>query len=182
MARALLINVADLDAFTNIGVNYDDKDLRNAVLKAQEQNLQGIIGKNLLQRFETDIADSNIIPTDYSNLLRDYIAPYLIQASYLNVLDNKYVSIKSNGLGQRNSSPNYTTLSPEIYHEKQRMIEQDLDFHGNKLAEYLNNNYNLFAELSETALPSDRASLTRQFNGSPLVFDRSKRTWDKYNY
>ena len=173
--RALLINTADLRAFTDIGPNYNERDLKNSVLKAQERELQNIIGKNLLTRFNNDIADSNIIPTAYNTLLDDYIKPFLIQVAYINILETIYLTPKSNGLGQRTSSPNFAAVSTTVYNQKRDQSQQDADHFGNKLVEYLQNNFNDFTELSETALPSDEPMLNRQVSGNPLMFDRTRR-------
>ena len=173
--RALLINTADLRAFTDIGPNYNERDLKNSVLQAQERELQNIIGKNLLTRFNNDIADGNIIPTSYSLLLDDYIKPFLIQVSYINILETIYLTPKSNGLGQRTSSPNFAAVSTEVYNQKRDQSQQNADHYGNKLVEYIQNHYNDFTELSDTALPSDEPMLDRQVSGNPLMFDRKRR-------
>ena len=173
--RSLLINVADLRAFTDIGPNYNERDLTNSVLDAQERELQDVLGKNLLKRFDNDIADGTTLPTAYTLLLDDYIKPFLIKLSYINVLETIYLTPKSNGLGQRVSSPGFAAVTNTVYHQKRDTQQQDADHFGNKLVEYLQNNYSLFAELSESALPSDTPKLDRQISGNPLMFDRSKR-------
>ena len=174
--RSLFINVADLRAFTDIGPNYNERDLTNSVLDAQERELQNIIGKNLLTRFDNAIADGDILPTAYADLLDNYIKPFLIKVAYVNVLEVIYLTPNARGLGQRSSSPSFTPVSNSVYHQKRDQAQQNADHFGNKLVEYIENHYSEFAELSETALPSDTPQLEKQFSGNPLVFDRSKRT------
>ena len=153
--KALLINVADLRAFTDIGPNYNTRNLVNAVLKAQERDLRDILGKNLLNRFMNDIANGDILPTAYNNLLDEYIKPYLIQVSYGNVLETIYLTPTGSGLGQRSASPSFAPASREVYYSKQETVKQEVDHYGNKLVEYLQYNYSTFTELNTAELASD---------------------------
>ena len=175
MARSLLINEADLTAFTDIGVGYNSNDLKNAVLKAQDRPLQDIIGKALLKRFEGDIASSTALPADYTTLLNDYISPFLIQASYLEVLEQIYLKPRSNGLGQRNSSPDFTTVSREAFGIKKSAVKSDMDYYGDKLVEYLESNSNNFSELYDNDLTSDNANLDNQRSNNPFIFSKRSR-------
>ena len=178
--RVLLINTADLRAFTDIGVNYNAQDLSNAVLKAQERDLSDIIGKNLLEHYQEEIAASRSLTGHYLTLLDDYIKPYLIHASYAYVLDTLYLRPRSNGLSQRTPSPGYTPASRQLYHEKRNYTESDIKFHGDRIVEYLQQNFSEFSELrATTEIPSDAPELDKQTNGNILLIDKSSRKYKR---
>ena len=156
MARVNLISSAKLRAFTDIGNNYNATDLSNAVEKAQKLELEPIIGKNLYERLQTGVMDGTLT-TIQTTLLDDYIEPYLIQASYLNVLESIFLRPRSTGLGQRAGSEGFTPASRELYNQKRLSVQGEMDFYGNKMVEYLDNNRHLYPEMtSSTDLESDR--------------------------
>ena len=175
MAKVLLINTADLRGFSDIGTGYDGQTLANSVLKAQEKELRSITGKNLYDKLTGDIEDLIALTGVYETLLNDYIAPFLIQASLRELVKSEQFKLKSNGLGRRNSSPNFTSATDTQYSQKIDYIEEEMDFYGNKLVEYLDANSSEFIELSMTTdLKSDEANLVKQNNRSPLIINRNK--------
>lgn len=190
MARELLISSAKLRAFTDIGTNYNTTDLSNAVEKAQKLELEPIIGKNLYDRLTGSInADGTTTwNTNETTLVDEYIEPYLIQAAYLNILESIYLKPRSTGLGTRSGSAGFTPASRELYNQKRLSIQSEMDFYGNKLVEYLDNNRNTFPQLqANTDLVSDRPDLDTQTNASPLIFNRDKKKYtdklsNKYYY
>ncbi len=173
--NTLIINTADLRSFTDIGNNYNTRDLANAVLKAQDIELERKIGKALFDRIAGDIASSTAFTGVYLTLVNDYIKPYLIQESYLNILETQYLTPSSRGIGQRSAAPGFTPATREIYHEKRRSIKEDIDFRANRLIEFLDYNRSSFPELSESVdLPSEQPNLDPQFTRSPLIINREK--------
>ena len=181
MARELLISSAKLRAFTDIGNNYNTNDLSIAVEKAQKLELEPIIGKNLYDHLLAGINmdGTTTWSTLETTLVDDYIEPYLIQASYLNILESIYLKPRSSGLGTRSASPGFTPASRDLYDQKRLSIQSEMDFYGNKLVEYLDNNRNSYPELqANTDLPSDRPDLDTQRNSSPLIFNPDKKRYN----
>ena len=180
MARVNLISSAKLRAFTDIGNNYNATDLSNAVEKAQKLELEPILGKLLYEGLQDGVVNSTLTESE-TTLLNEYIEDFLIQASYLNVLESIWLRPRSSGLGQRGGSEGFTPASRELYNEKRRNIQSEMDFYGDKLVEYLDNNLDLFPELSEsTDLASDRPNLDTQHNASPLIINREKLNRKRY--
>ncbi len=174
--KTLLINEADISAFTDIGVGYNSTDLSNAIVKAQERELRPILGKKLYDVFIAAIDNGNALADNYQTLLDDYIFKFLIHASYANVLESIFLKPRSNGLGQPVASSGFTPASQQLYNTKRDSVQSDMDHYGNKLVEYLNKNTDLFAEITaSTDLDSDEADLSRQRNRSPFI-TRSKRS------
>ena len=180
MARVNLISSAKLRAFTDIGNNYNATDLSNAVEKAQKLELEPIIGKNLYEGLQDGVVNETLT-ADETTLLNDYIEDFLIQASYLNVLESIFLRPRSSGLGQRAGSEGFTPASRELYNQKRLSVQAEMDFYGNKLVEYLDANLSLFPELlASTDLSSDEPNLDNQHNSSPLIINRNKN--NKYGW
>ena len=179
MAKVLLINTADLRGFSDIGVGYDGNLLANAVLKAQEKELRPILGRHLYEHFTDNVSSSTAETGDYLILLDEYIQQFLIQASLRELVKENQFKLRSNGLSRRNTSPSSTSATDGQYAQKIDYIEEEMDFYGNKLVEYLTEAGSAtFPELSmATDLKSDDPDLSKQYNRSPLVINRDK----KYN-
>ena len=174
MAKTLFINTADLRGFSDIGVGYDEQVLANSVLKAQEKELRPIIGKHLYDKFNDDIEGSIAFTGAYATLNTEYLKPFLIQASLRELVKSQQFRLKSNGLGRRNSSPNFTSATDSQYGQKIDYIEEEMDFYGNKLVEYLKDaGVSVFPELNMTVdLSSEFPNLEKQNNRSPLIINR----------
>ena len=169
-SRTLLINEADIRNFTDIGNNYNKTSLSNAVIKAQNLELQEITGKRLIERFQTDIENGTALVTPYTTLLNQYINPYLIQASYFYLLESIYVTPRSRGLGKRTGSPAASSLTSVEYHQKRDIVRLEMDNYGARLALYLSTNSSMFPELTaDTEISSDRPNLEDIATGSTLI-------------
>ena len=177
MARnTLLINVADLRVFTDIGNNYNATSLSNSVLKAQDLELRDIVGKRLLDTYTNGVVNSVTHTGFYLTLLNDYINPYLIQASYFYLLQTIYITPRSNGLSKRTSSTSRTSLTQAEFNTKQTIIRSEMDFYGNKIKEYLLENRSEFSELSaSTEVSSDAPDLENNNSASPLFTREDRR-------
>ena len=159
MANVLLISAARLRNFTDLGNNYNTRDISNAV-RAAQGDLEDIIGANLMQRFETDIQAGTTLPMAYQTLLNERIEPYLLQRSYWYMLETIFITPKSNGLGLRTSGASFTTASREVYYQKRKAAETKINKFEDKLKEYLRSNSSQFTELSSnTDIRSDRPDL-----------------------
>ena len=173
--RTLLINTADLTGFTDININESGEVLRNAVWKAQEMMLKPIIGLKLYEKIADGIVNSNLADP-YLSLKDTYIVPMLIQASRVNVIDDKYLSLQRNALGQIVNSPSFQGASRVQYKELKEMALGETEFYTDRLREYLSNNVSLFPELvEEVDITADEADLDTDTNyGSPLIISQRR--------
>lgn len=168
-SNTLLINIADLSVFTDIGTGHNTATLRNAVLKAQNFQLRDIIGKPLLDRYCADEA-ANITRTgSYLTLEDDYIVPFLTQAAYYHVLQTTFTKPRAGGISRRVSSPSDAAISQADFNAKVDLVQSDIDYYSKKMAEYIRENRNDFTELSTNAdLASDNPNLNPGSTVSPL--------------
>lgn len=172
MAEILLTNPDLLKSRTDLGVNYNDDDLENSVLEAQEIDLRGDIGKPLYkalqQHVQSYIQSQIAIPEDYSALLDDYILPYLRYRSYWYLLETLYTSTRASGLSRRGGA---NSLSREAYHQKRDSIAGRFEHYQGRLKGYIANNYDLFPEYEtgmDEDLKSDRPDTSDERSSLPV--------------
>ena len=173
MEEILLISPTLLRSRTDLGVNYNDDDLQNAVLEAQDIDLRGDIGKPLYEAVKSHVQASlaetpTAIPADYLELLDDYISPYLKYKSYFLLLESLYTSARSNGLRRRGGD---AALSRDGYYEKRNSIAKRFSHYQERLKDFVNYNRSKFAEYAEGLsedLSSDRPDQTDERSSLPV--------------
>lgn len=181
MARIVnLIPATLLRERTDIGVNYNETLISNAVVDAQELELIDVIGRPLydsLTGHVTALVDSTTaIPSEYKTLLDDYIANYLTWVSYYNVLESVYSKPTSAGIGQRNFSAG-TPFTAAQYDSKRLSVRAKVDRYATRLQEYVEDKgSSVFTELSEDAdLPIDRKKQVTSTASPLMTFRRGKQ-------
>lgn len=161
---------------TDIGNNYNETLLSNAVIDAQELELIDVVGRPLYDALTTHVdakVDSaTAIPAAYNTLLEDYIAPYLTWVSYFNVLESIYLKPTSRGTGSRSFSGGVAITSSQ-YDAKRNAVRSKVDTYAVRLQEYIDEEGSqVFTELSTTAdLPSERRKEVTS-TASPLMTSR----------
>lgn len=89
MNKTLLTSERYVKSTTPIDENMAGSYLLDAVLVAQEEDLQTLIGTALLRKLQSLVEEGSITETDnaaYKELLDDYIQPYLAYASVVRIL------------------------------------------------------------------------------------------------
>lgn len=99
MNKTLLTSEKYIKGITPIDENMAGSYLLDAVLVAQEEDLQTVIGTAMLRKLQSLVEDGTIAETDnaaYKELLDDYIQPYLAYDSVVRLLpctENKIVNM-----------------------------------------------------------------------------------------
>jgi len=87
MANKLLISENKLKAFTNVNKNVDLDAIRAEIGIAQDIHLQPLLGSKFYDQLLGQIsATGNTFNNDELTLVNDYIAPYLIQTAYFEMI------------------------------------------------------------------------------------------------
>lgn len=163
MASNLFTSISRFERFTDIGVQFNDGDIENAVVKAQKLDLETILGKNLYDALDghiTGFISGTPIPTLYATLLNDFVEDYLINVAYYYLLETIWISPRNNSLSLQNAGPGNTPVDKDIYQLKRQSVESEIEQYRKNLQEFLEYNYSDYPELSEqTNLPSERADL-----------------------
>lgn len=174
-----LIPASFLRDRTDIGVNYNESNVSNAVEQAQEFELVDLIGRNLYVTLQNHVVafanDATPIPPTYKSLLDNYIASYLVWVSYYNLLESIYLKPSSVGIGQR-SFPGGTAISGVQYEKKRVNIRPKIDHFGTRLTQFLNDQGGqVFVELDDSEdLATDRRKPATS-TSSPILTSRRRK-------
>lgn len=140
----LLCGVQYIKDNTTIDDNVDDQLIRPFISKAQDVNIESIIGTKLMKKLKSDLAN-NTLTGNYKILVDDYIMKTLREWTmyyslpHLNYkITNKSVSKK----GSENSSP---SEMGEII-QLQKQIRDIAEYYSQRLTNYIITNPTLFPE------------------------------------
>lgn len=176
MTTTLIISEEKLREFTDINDNLDSKLLMNGVREAQDIYLQRLTGTSLYEYILNQI-DANTLSGNYKKLVDDFIQPYLIYASYWECLDAIYTRPRNNGLLQPTGGENSEKADGTWYNRKRQMVENKMEYYGERLTNYLIQNEDQFPQLN------DNGPFWKQYPdygsgySSPIVFNRTTRAY-----
>ncbi len=164
----LLVSEQRMKNWTSLDNNIRIDVLTPAILNAQEVYTQSTLGSDFYNRLKEGIVNDNLT-TDESLILKDYIAPALMQyALYLLLPNLKYKYVEKGILNGTSEETQATTLDELQY---LRTTALDLaEFYDERLKEFLRQNvtlYPLWGKWSGNGMPSDKQ--TSYFGG--LVTD-----------
>jgi hypothetical protein len=174
MTDTLIISETKLRSFTDLNNNVDNKLLTTAIQVAQDIYLQRLISTALYDKIMNDI-DNNTLTGAYLTLVDDFIAPYLLYASYWEALEYVYMRPRNNGLLTPTGGENSVNVDQTLFEKKRQLADNKSQFYGNKLTQYLIQNESLFPELQQNG------EFWKQFPDyqtgyrSPFVFGRRNR-------
>lgn len=101
MANKLLISENKLKSFTNINKNVDIDSIRAEILIAQDIHLQPLLGSKFYDELLDKIQlTGNTFTADELTLVNEYIAPYLIQTAYFEMIPHLHYRTMNRGIVQ----------------------------------------------------------------------------------
>jgi len=138
-------------------------------------HLQRIIGTKLYDKILSDI-DASTLSGNYLTLVNDYIADFLIYATYYETLESIYLRPRNNGLLQPTGGENSIEVDRGIYEMKRQSVLNKMEYYGDRLANYISEEESLFPELNtNNKLYEQWPDYASQYR-SPIVFSyKSKR-------
>ena len=137
MAKKLLISEVKLKAFTNVNKNVDIDVIRAEIGIAQDIHLQNLLGSQFYHHLLDQVtATGNTFNADELILVNDYIADYLIQTSYFEMLPHIQYRTMNRGVveGQMESA---TSVDIETFKYLRGIQKQRSDFYQQRLQDYL---------------------------------------------
>jgi hypothetical protein len=155
MAKKLLISEVKLKAFTNVNKNVDIDAIRAEIGIAQDIHLQNLLGSKFYHHLLDQVTvTGNTFNADELELVNDYIADYLIQISYFELIPHIHFRTMNVGIvepgaldGGRNGADIETMKYLRgIQHQRSQFYQQRLqDFlitgrGQNKYPQYLATN------------------------------------------
>jgi hypothetical protein len=137
MAKKLLISEVKLKAFTNINKNVDLDVIRAEIGIAQDIHLQNLLGSQFYHHLLDQVnVTGNTFNADELILVNDYIADYLIQTSYFEMIPQLQYRTMNRGIveGQMESA---TSVDIETMKYLRGIQKQRSDFYKQRLLDYL---------------------------------------------
>ena len=176
MTTTFIISEEKLREFTDINDNLDSKLIKNGVREAQDIYLQRLTGTSLYEYILAEI-DANTLTGAYQTLVDDFIQPFLIYASYWELLDAVYTRPRNNGLLQPTGGENSEKADGTWYNRKRQAVENKKEYYAERLTNYLIQNQGDFPQLNDNGpFWKQNPDYGTQYK-SPVVFNRRTRSF-----
>lgn len=137
MAQVLLISENKLKAFTNINKNVDIDAIRAEVSIAQDIHLQTLLGTLFYDSLLSKVSSTgNTFNANELTLVNDYIAPFLIQVAYYEMIPHLHYRTMNRGIveGDMESA---RAVDIETMRYLRGVQKQRADFYKMRLQDYL---------------------------------------------
>lgn len=173
----LLISEVKLKNFTNINKNLDMDVLRAEVQITQDTELQPLLGSLFYNHLLDQVSSTgNTFNSDELTLVNEYIAPYLIQASYFRAIPHLHYRTMNRAIieGQTEGG---SPVDLETMKYLRSIQKQTADFYKMRLQDWLitGRGQNLYPQYLQTStidgLIPDR---TAKYN-NPIVLNHTSR-------
>jgi hypothetical protein len=137
MANKLLISENKLKAFTNINKSVDIDIIRAEIGIAQDIHLQNLLGTLFYDHLLNQIsATGNTFNADETILVNDYIADYLIQTAYYEMIPHLHFRTMNRGI-VKGDMESATGVDIETMKYLRTIQQQRSDFYKMRLQDYL---------------------------------------------
>jgi hypothetical protein len=137
MANKLLISENKLKAFTNINKSVDIDSIRAEIGIAQDIHLQNLLGTLFYDHLLNQIsATGNTFNADELTLVNDYIADYLIQTAYYEMIPHLHFRTMNRGI-VKGDMESATGVDIETMKYLRTIQKQRSDFYMMRLQDYL---------------------------------------------
>lgn len=134
----------------NLNINIEARIIRNSILEAQEFYLKRLLGKKLYDKIITLASDwiinGVVIPTDYKDLLDDYITKVVLYWTIYEAMFNiRYKTHNKGTMAQ--TSTNSTPIESDEFKESRMEIKNKAETLSQDLSNHLIKNNALYPEL-----------------------------------
>ena len=179
MANVLLVSENKLKAFTNTNRNVDISAIRAEIGIAQDLHLQPLLGTLFYEHLLSQVsATGNTFNNNELTLVNDYIANYLIQVAYYEMIPHLHLRTMNVGIvepaaleGGRNG------VDIETMKYLRTIQKQRADFYMMRLQDYLitGKGQNLFPQYNtQTTRDGMIANRSEKYN-SPIYLNHTSR-------
>jgi predicted glycosyl hydrolase (DUF1957 family) len=161
---SLFCNEDKLKSSTAINYNVDTAFLLPFLKIAQDKHMQVILGTDLYEKIENDIAgvDSASLTGAYKVLVDDYIQDAIIHYALIEALPFISFQIKNGTVTQKNSE-NGTAASKEDLNWLIQKERDTAEFYGQRIVDYLCDNSSSFPEYTSNS-GSDLCPISSAYN------------------
>lgn len=162
MTDILLISEDYFKTNSSIDSNIYGKYLMSSIREAQDLCLQTIIGTNLYNTILSMVENSTITDSEnkaYKTLLDDFIQPYILYATIVNLMP--IISTKIANIGTVITNDEHVvSLSKNERDNLINYYQYRADFYARQMQNYLLKNYSLYKELCTNDIAKIKHNLT----------------------
>jgi len=164
MAATRIIGVEYLKNNSPIIKNVEEDVLITSIQKAQNVNMDSVLGTNLLNAILSKI-DNDTLSGDYQTLVVDYVAPALVEWSVYYAMPFIANKMENTGMVQK-SGENSTPVDLQTLKFMRDDVRNVAEFYTQKIAKYLCANDILFTEYNtEDEVDETRPNKNNYFSG-----------------
>jgi hypothetical protein len=177
MANVLLISENKIKAFTNINKNVDMDTIRAEIGIAQDIHLQTLLGTRFYQHLLDQVsATGNTFNASELTLVNDYIAPYLIQTAYFEMIPHLHYRTMNRGIVEGNME-SATGVDLGTMQYLRGVQKQRSDFYKMRLQDFLitGRGQNLFPDYLVTSTIDGMIPDKSDKYNSPIYLNHTTR-------
>lgn len=179
MKNIYLISTSVLKENSAINGNVDDSLLLNAILEAQDIELQQILGQKLYTRILADI-DNDSLGGDYKQLVDDYCQKVVIYYATARAIPYIHFKVMNKGVQNQNSDNSTPTAFNEMNYLAKK-IQNDAEFYAQRLSDYLHGNAYRFPEYLDRSCPNEIKPSGSQYRCGLVLEDTQRCCGNSYN-
>jgi len=183
MANKLLISENKLKAFTNINKNVDMDTIRAEIAIAQDLHLQPSLGTKFYFHLLNQISSTgNTFSSDELTLVNDYIAPFLIQKAYAEMIPHLHYRTMNRAIVE-GTMESASPVDIETMKYLRGIQQQRADFYLQRMLDWLNTGagQNLFPDYNTYSSFDGMVPDKQQKYYPGIVLDYSSRKGYKWN-
>jgi hypothetical protein len=179
MANTLLVSENKIKAFTTINKNVDIDSIRSEIGVSQDIHLQTLLGTLFYQHLLDQVtASGNTFNADELTLVNDYIAPFLIQVSYYEMIPHLHYRTMNVGIVKAGAvDGGRDGVDIETMKYLRTVQKQRADFYKMRLQDYLiiGKGQGLFPQyLSQNTMDGMLPDKSDKYN-SPIYLNHTSR-------
>lgn len=187
MANKILISENKIKSFTSINRNVDTELIRSGIALSQDIHLMPLLGAKFYYHLLDQVtATGNTFTNDELTLVNDYIAPYLIQTAYYEILPNLHIRTMNVGLVEPSNLEGGRVGSDiETMKYLRNIQKQRSDFYKQRLQDYLITGYGqgVFPDYENYNTKDGILPMKNDKYNSPIsLYNTSRTGWSYRRY
>jgi len=142
MAKTLFISEEYLKTNSSIPLNLDNQYLRSFIIKAQEINIQKVLGSDLYNDIVSGVNNSDLTAAE-TTLLQDYIQSCLVEWATYTAFPHIHIRVMNIGIVKKDSDISDPIDLDELKFMRKQILEM-AEFYSERMKDYLRENKNSF--------------------------------------
>ncbi len=179
MATTILVSENKIKSFTNINKNVDIDAIRAEIAVAQDIHLMPLLGAKFYYHLLDQVsATGNTFNADELTLINDFIAPYLINASYYEMIPHLHVRTMNVGLvAPAGLEGGRQGVDMETMKYLRGIQKQRADFYKQRLQDYLltGRGQGKFPDYDSTSTIDGITPMKNEKYNSPIYLNHTSR-------